>query len=156
MSVGIYNSVIVAGSSEYYESSVLAFQKFIQVVTVQATECCVGNTYRLGWKVQCQQENDCTRQWTRKIRSDSDADTLKSILEEVNAVSRCHSEANHNERMQYMSVVVMHSIHSSGLWTWTTKQQFRRIICGEVQQGSQNWWLPIPYHFITRGKKQQH
>ncbi len=84
VSVAIYNSVIVVGSSKYYKSSVLGFQKFIQVVTVQATECCDGNTYRLGWKFRCQgQENECTRQWTRKIRSDSDADILKSIIEEV-------------------------------------------------------------------------
>ncbi len=82
-SVGIYNSVIIVGSCEYYENSALAFQKLVQVVTVQAMECCVRKTYRLGWKVQCQPGKDCVRQWTRKIDSDAEADTLKSILEEV-------------------------------------------------------------------------
>ncbi len=96
VSVGIYNSVIAVGSCEYYESSALAFQKFIQVVTVQAMECCVGSTYRLGWKVQCQPGNDCVRQWTRKINSDTDANTFKSILEEVNASVRHNSGTNHH------------------------------------------------------------
>ncbi len=91
VSVGIYNSVIVVGSCEYYESSALALQKFIQVVTVQATECCIGKTYRLGWKVQCQPGHDYVRQWTRKIDSDTDAATLKSILQEVNVSGRHNS-----------------------------------------------------------------
>eukprot|EP00752_Nemacystus_decipiens_P003960 g3626.t1 len=85
-SVSIDGDALIVGSHQEFEEGKLAYQRSVQVVTVQSDPggSGVGNVYRLGWKENCVDDADdvCEVRWTRRIETDASGVALKNILEE--------------------------------------------------------------------------
>ncbi|CAM9122390.1 unnamed protein product, partial [Hapterophycus canaliculatus] len=86
VSVSIDGDALIVGSHQEFEEGKLAYQRAVQVVTVQSDPggSGVGNVYRLGWKELCVDDDDdiCEVRWTRDIETDASGVELKTILEE--------------------------------------------------------------------------
>ncbi|CAM9244645.1 unnamed protein product, partial [Sphacelaria rigidula] len=87
VSVSLNEDTLIVGSHQEFEKGKLAYQRAVQVVTVQSDPggSGVGNVYRLGWKENCVDDDDdlCEVRWTRKIETDATGVVVKNILEEV-------------------------------------------------------------------------
>ncbi|CAM9102436.1 unnamed protein product [Scytosiphon promiscuus] len=86
VSVSIDGDALIVGSHQEFEEGKLAYQRAVQVVTIQSDPggAGVGNIYRLGWKDVCVDDDDdiCQVRWTRDIETDASGVELKTILEE--------------------------------------------------------------------------
>jgi hypothetical protein len=109
--VAVHAGVIVATSLQKINPSSVRYQRSVQVVEVQAARCCTGNTYRLGWRENCNDSSSsssssithavdaaaarltstsssssssstgCRTVWSEPIQTDASAATVKATLE---------------------------------------------------------------------------